>query len=75
MSLLVAILAGVFQGCVLSPVLFSIFIDDLILKVEKTDVGCYLSITWVSIFLFADEILLLSVKVLLLNLNGFANFV
>ena len=40
--------------------LFSIFIDDLILKVIKANVGCYISSNCVSIFLFADDILLLS---------------
>jgi len=55
-----SLLTAVLQGIVLSPVLLSIFIDDLILKVEKTDVGCYLSTFCISIFLFADDILLLS---------------
>ena len=40
--------------------LFSIFIDDLILKVMKTNVGCHISNNCVCIFLFADDILLLS---------------
>ena len=40
--------------------LFSIFIDDLILKVIKTNVGCHISNNCVCIFLFADDILLLS---------------
>jgi len=40
---------------------FSIFIDDLILKAKKSNVGprCYLSISCVSLVLFAEDILLL----------------
>jgi len=48
MSLRVSLLAGVRQGGVLSPVLVSIFIDDLIVKVIKTDVGVVLSVYYVS---------------------------
>ena len=40
--------------------LFSIFIDDLIHKVITTKVSCYKSSSCDGIFLFADDILLLS---------------
>lgn len=52
--------AGVRQGGVLSPYLFAIFIDDLVYKVKSLNVGCYISLTCAAIFMYADDILLLS---------------
>ena len=54
------LVCGVRQGGVLSPVLFSIYIDVLVHEVIKANTGCYISSICVSIFLFADDILLIS---------------
>lgn len=63
--------AGVRQGGVLSPTLFLIYIDGVIDKVKSTNVGCYIALLCCCIYLYADDILLLSPSItglqLLLN--------
>ena len=56
------LLAGVRQGGVLSPFLFAVFIDSVVDRV-KAGVGCYLFSECVSIFLYADDILLIAPSV------------
>ena len=52
--------AGVRQGGVLSPKLFSIFVDDLSQKINSRDLGCHISLQCTSIFLYADDIVLVA---------------
>ena len=51
---------GVRQGAVSSAILFAIYIDELILKLKKSRLGCYIDSVFVGVFVFADDILLLS---------------
>ena len=51
---------GVRQGGVLSPYLFSVYIDDIIETVSKQQIGCVYRSFVVSIILYADDILLLA---------------
>ena len=44
----------------MSPYLFAIFIDSLVDKIKSVGVGCYISSICVSIFLYADDILLIA---------------
>jgi len=51
------------QEGILSPVLFAIFIDGLANKIKDANVGCYISTLCASIFLYADDILLIAPSV------------
>ena len=54
---------GVRQGGVLSPYLFAVFIDDVIKSVQCSQYGCHFGLLSFSIFLYADDILLISPSV------------
>ena len=52
---------GTLQGGVLSPVLFSIYIDGLVKLVNKTNIGCKIgALICTGIFLYPDDIILLA---------------
>ena len=54
-------------GGVLSPHLFSIFIDDLVKYVNKASVGCRIHSICTAIFLYADDVILLAPSVFTLR--------
>ena len=51
---------GVRQGCVLSPLLFSIFIDGLVKEIKKLNEGINIDHMNLSLLLYADDIVLIS---------------
>ena len=51
---------GVRQGCVLSPLLFSIFIDGLVKEIKKLNAGINIDYMNLSLLLYADDIVLIS---------------
>ena len=51
---------GVRQGGVLSGLLFSIYIDDLIDRVSESNYGCMLGISRSNIIVYADDIVILA---------------
>ena len=57
------LLAGVRQRGVLSPFLFAVFIDSVVEKIKLTGVGCHYFSVCLSVFLYADDTLLIAPSV------------
>jgi hypothetical protein len=51
---------GVRQGGVLSPRIFAIYIDDFILELRGSNLGCYIIEMFVAAILYADDLALLA---------------
>ena len=51
---------GVKQGRVLSPILFSMYIDSLLEKLKDSGLGCHVGRTFAGAFAYADDIALVS---------------
>jgi len=51
---------GVKQGSVISPLFFTIYVDELICKLEGSGYGCKLGVNYYGILIYADDIFLLS---------------
>jgi hypothetical protein len=55
--------AGVRQGGVLSPILFNVYLDDIINNVETSGFGCHVRSKFFGAIVYADDILLISPSV------------
>ena len=50
---------GVKQGGVLSPLLFSVYLDDLLHELRNLNIGCHMNGHFVGAIVYADDITLL----------------
>ncbi len=60
MSRQFGVVNGVKQGGVLSPLLFAVYIDGLLIRLEETGVGCHMGICFIGALAFADDLNLLA---------------
>jgi len=51
---------GVRQGGVLSPILFCVYVDCIIQRLQESKLGCWLGEVHVSCILYADDVILIS---------------
>ena len=51
---------GVKQGAVLSPVLFCVYLDNLLIALSKAGVGCFIGTTFVGALAYADDIVIIA---------------
>jgi len=63
----VIVKSGIRQGGILSPLLFNIYTDSLILGLKSSDLGCHMRGLYVGCIAYADDLLLLSGSVVLLQ--------
>ena len=59
--------SGVRQGSILSPNLFTAFMNIFILSIRNRDLGCYVNRSLVSCILYADDVILLSASLTVLQ--------
>ena len=51
---------GTRQGSVLSPTLFCVYLDELIIELRKLGLGCYMAGLWMGACSYADDLLLIA---------------
>ena len=67
MSRIFPMAQGVRQGGVLSPILFSIYVDGVLVKLNEIGLGCHLQGMVISAIMYADDVILFSPSVRLLQ--------
>ena len=69
-----SVTSGVRQSGILSPLLFAVCVDDLLIKLENSNIGCFISSLCCNSFMYADDLILISVTVQdlqsLVNINA-----
>ena len=62
-SSFVALLCGIRQGGVASPTLFAVYINDVLIKLQKSGLGCHIRNLCLNALMYADDLLLISISI------------
>ncbi len=68
MSEKVGAVNGVKQGGVLSPNLFAIYMDELLIRLKKSHVGCHIGNVFVAALAYSDDVTLICPTLKSLNI-------
>ena len=63
LSNVVLLESGVRQGGILSPLLFTVYVDSILHSLSMSNLGCYINFVCHNSFMYADDLLLLSPSV------------
>ena len=59
----VPLMSGVKQGGILSPLLFTLYVNVILEKLEKSRLGCFIGHSCCNSYMYADDLILLSITV------------
>ena len=62
MSAFVNLSCGTRQGGVISPKLFAVCVNDILVKLQESSLGCHIHYICFNAFLYADDLLLLALS-------------
>ena len=62
LSNMVSLTCGVRQGGILSPFLFSVYVDDVLVRLHSLKVGCHIHFINFNSMMYADDLILLAIS-------------